>query len=151
MITGKMKHNTHLPQNEFRHLVPHTDKMLLIDTVRNWTQETIETSTRSHQALDNPLRLNGKLSSVHLIEYGAQTMALHCGLLTGKAQPGVLGAVKNAHFYIDDLDEIDCELVIKATAEIQLTNGAVYQFTVYDDCNKLLLKARATVIHLLSN
>lgn len=137
-----------LERNDFANLVPHTGTMLLIDQVLSWNQEQITTRCVSHQNPDHPLRLNGRLSSIHLIEYGAQTMAVHCGLLTGRAQPGFLAAVRAAHFYIDDLDSIKDALIICATAELQLANGAVYQFLVSDSHNTLLLDARATVVHL---
>jgi predicted hotdog family 3-hydroxylacyl-ACP dehydratase len=148
MITGKTNLNQKLSQAAFKNLVPHSGLMLLIDRVESWTQKQITTCSCSHQNLDNPLRLAGTLSSLHLIEYGAQTMAIHCGLLTGKAQTGFLAAVKNARFYIDNLDTVNGELVINAKAELQLSKGAVYQFTVSDSSSKLLLTAQATVIHL---
>lgn len=137
-----------LQQSEFQHLVPHTGTMLLIDQVLSWSQEQITTRCISHQNPQHPLRLNGKLSALHLIEYGAQTMAVHCGLLTGRSHPGFLAAVRAAHFYIDDLDSVADALIICATAELQLENGAVYEFRVSDTNNTLLLDARATVVHL---
>lgn len=148
MTIGKMNRDKTLPQAAFRHLVPHASDMLLIDEVRDWTQETIITASRSHRKPDNPLRLDGRLSSVHLIEYGAQSMAIHCGLLTGKAHPGFLAAVRSAHFHVDDLYDAGEELIIHAQAQMQLPNGAVYQFVIDDNDNNLLLEARATVIHL---
>jgi predicted hotdog family 3-hydroxylacyl-ACP dehydratase len=148
MIIGKMSSNKPLPQSTFQHLVPHTGTMLLIDEVLNWDSEQITTRSFSHHNLKHPLRLHGKLSSIHLIEYGAQTMAVHCGLLTGCAHPGFLAAVRAAHFYVDDLDNMTDALIIQATAELQLEKGAVYQFRISDTQNTLLLDARATVVHL---
>jgi predicted hotdog family 3-hydroxylacyl-ACP dehydratase len=148
MITGKMNLNQKLSKTAFKTLVPHSGKMLLIDSVESWTQEQIITCSYSHQNPDNPLRLAGVLSSLHLIEYGAQTMAIHCGLLTGKAQTGFLAAVKDAEFYIDYLDQVDGALMIKAIAQLQLPKGAVYKISVHNEGNKLLLTAQATVVHL---
>ena len=147
MIIGKMNLNQPLSQTAFKTLVPHSGLMLLIDSVESWTEEYITTRSYSHQNADNPLRLAGTLSSLHLIEYGAQTMAIHCGLLTDKAQTGFLAAIKGANFYIDNLDEIESELIIKATAKLQSPKGAVYEFSVNGD-NQLLLTAQATVVHL---
>ncbi len=148
MITGKMNLNQTLSQATFKNLMPHSELMLLIDRVESWTQEQIITRSCSHQNPDNPLRLAGVLSSLHLIEYGAQTMAIHCGLLTGKAPLGFLAAVKEASFYINSLDDVKSELIIKATSQLQSPKGAVYQFSVNDGDNQLLLTAQATVIHL---
>ncbi|NOQ35132.1 MAG: hypothetical protein GQ569_04470 [Methylococcaceae bacterium] len=143
-----MSNNQRLLQSEFKNLVPHAGMMLLIDEVQSWTENNIITRSHSHQNPDNPLRLNGKLSSLHLIEYGAQTMAIHCGLLTGNARAGFLAAVRAAHFYIDVLDDVESELIINATAELQMSKGAVYQFSVSDNDNNLLIEARTTVVHL---
>lgn len=148
MIIGKMNSNKPLLQSEFAHLVPHSGTMLLIDEILHWDLNQIITRCISHQNPAHPLRLQGKLSAIHLIEYGAQTMAVHCGLLTGYAHPGFLAAVRAAHFYVDDLDSLKDALIIQATAELQLANGAVYQFRVSDIHNTLLLDARATVVHL---
>jgi predicted hotdog family 3-hydroxylacyl-ACP dehydratase len=148
MITGKMSGNRILSQSEFAHLVPHSGSMLLIDEVLSWSQDQIVTRCISHQNPHHPLRLHGKLSAIHLIEYGAQTMAVHCGLLTGRAHPGFLAAVRAVNFYVDDLDSIKDALIIKACAELQLQNGAVYYFSVTDIHGATLLDARATVVHL---
>ena len=148
MIFGKMKFNQFLLQADFKHLVPHSGTMLLVDEVISWTDECIITRSFSHQNPKNPLRLNGVLSSLHLIEYGAQSMAIHCGLLTGNARAGFLASIKDAHFYVDYLDDVVSGLIITAKAELQLQNGAVYQFSISDENKALLVDARATVIHL---
>ncbi len=148
MSTGKMSFNQQLSQVAFKNLVPHSGLMLLIDSVESWTTKHITTRSYTHQNPNNPLRLAGELSSLHLIEYGAQTMAIHCGLLTGNAQTGFLAAVKGAEFYIDCLDKIETELIIKASAQLQLAKGAVYDFKINDSNNQLLLTAQATVVHL---
>ena len=148
MIIGKMNSDKPLRRSEFEHLVPHAGSMLLIDEVLTWNREQITTRCLSHQNPAHPLRLNGQLSALHLIEYGAQTMAVHCGLLTGRAHPGFLAAVRAAHFYVDDLDLVKDALIIQATAELQLEKGAVYHMLISDIHNTLLLDARATVVHL---
>lgn len=148
MIIGKMNSDKVLPKTEFAHLVPHAGTMLLIDEVLSWDTQQITTRCISHQNPNHPLRLQGKLSALHLIEYGAQTMAVHCGLLTGRAHPGFLAAVRAAHFYIDELDLVTDALIIQATAELHLEKGAVYHFLIRDIHNNVLLDARATVVHL---
>ncbi len=141
--------NEHKPinQTQFAHLIPHAGSMMLIDQVDSWTDKQINCSTQSHLASDNPLRLNNSLSAMHLIEYGAQSMAIHGGLLSGKSSPGFLAAVRGAHFHIDNLDTITSPLHIEANAELKIENGAVYAFRITDSHNFLLLDARATVIH----
>jgi len=147
MITGKNMKNSVLNKTQFAHLIPHSDSMSLIDQVDSWADNKINCTTRSHLAADNPLRLNNCLSAMHLIEYGAQSMAIHGGLLSGHSSPGYLAAVRGAHFHIDTLDNIKGALHIQAQAELKIANGAVYAFAIYDDKKNLLLDARATVIH----
>lgn len=147
MTTGKMMQNKILNQCDFSHLIPHAGSMSLIDQVNSWGDTEISCTTLSHLADDNPLRLNNSLSAMHLIEYGAQSMAIHGGLLSGKASPGFLAAVRGAHFHIDNLDHITSALNITASAELKIENGAVYSFRITDSHNTLLLDARATVIH----
>jgi predicted hotdog family 3-hydroxylacyl-ACP dehydratase len=120
--------------------------MLLIDTVKCWTSTRITTTSYSHKNPNNPLCLKGSLSSLHLIEYGAQSIAIHCGLLTHKAQEGFLATVKNAHFYVKTLHDLHSELLIESIAEHQSPQGAVYQLKIQAD-NLLLFTAQTTVIH----
>ena len=148
MIIGRMMDNKTLTQAQFAHLIPHAGSMMLIDQVDSWNNKQINCITRSHLASDNPLRLNNSLSIMHLIEYGAQTMAIHGGLLSGKSSPGFLAAVRGAHFHIVTLDSITSSLHIEACAELKIENGAVYSFRITDAQDTLLLDARATVIHI---
>jgi len=149
MITGRKRMlNKRLNQAEFANLIPHAGNMILIDQVEDWGDKFIICNTISHMAKDNPLRLNGILSSIHLIEYGAQAMAIHGGLLTGKASPGFLAAARGVHFHIDCLDQIQGPMIISAQAELKIKNGAVYEFHITDSTNTLLVDARATVINI---
>lgn len=148
MIIVRMMDNKTLTQAQFAHLIPHAGSMMLIDQVDSWNNKQINCITRSHLASDNPLRLNNSLSIMHLIEYGAQTMAIHGGLLSGKSSQGFLAAVRGAHFHIVTLDSITSSLHIVANAELKIENGAVYSFRITDAQDTLLLDARATVIHI---
>ena len=147
MTIGSKMNNTPLYRAEFAHLVPHAGSMVLIDQVDSWSNKKIHCTTQSHLASDNPLLLDNCLSAMHLIEYGAQSMAIHGGLLSGKSSPGFLAAVRGAHFHVDNLDTITSSLHIVARAELKIENGAVYSFHITDDQDTLLLDARATVIH----
>jgi predicted hotdog family 3-hydroxylacyl-ACP dehydratase len=138
-----------LSRGQFEHLIPHVGSMALIDTVESWSEQHIICRTGTHQNVENPLRLDGALSAIHLLEYGAQAMAIHGGLLSGKASPGFLAAVRGAHFYVTRLDDIPGELNVQADAELKIQNGAVYQFRVTDSNNTVLIDARATVIYKL--
>ena len=147
MIIGRVMQNKPLYQENFAHLIPHAGRMMLIDQVCSWSTHRIHCISDSHLESDHPLRLHGSLSVMHLIEYGAQTMAIHGGLLSGKSSPGFLAAVRGAHFHINTLDSVTSSLHIIANAELKIENGAVYSFCITDAQDTLLLDARATVIH----
>jgi predicted hotdog family 3-hydroxylacyl-ACP dehydratase len=148
MITGKMKNkNKKLNKAQIEHLIPHCGNMILIDNVDSWEAAKIHCRSNSHRLASNPLRLDGKLSAIHLLEYGAQAIAIHGGLLVDTARPGFLAAIRDAHFYIDSLDSIESTITINASAEIKTENGVIYKFSIYDAQQKLLLAARATIIH----
>jgi len=147
MTIGNVMTTKALDKTQFAHLIPHTGSMSLIDRVESWTDKQINCITKSHLTKDNPLRLNNSLSAMNLIEYGAQSMAIHGGLLSGHCSPGYLAAVRGVHFYIDSLDTIKGALHIVAKAELKIDNGAVYAFSIVDNQQNLLLDARATVIH----
>ncbi|MGR8934617.1 MAG: phosphotransferase [Gammaproteobacteria bacterium] len=128
-------------------LLPHAGDMLLIDRVIAWDERRIRCRSDSHRKSDHPLRLQGRLSALHLIEYGAQAMGIHGGLLQGGARPGYLAAIRNARLGVDHLDAIEGSLHIEAAALGQSDQGAIYQLDIRDAQGRLLLNARATVMH----
>ena len=132
----------------FQDLIPHEGSMVLIDQVNDWDLNKISCSTRSHLLSNNPLMLNNSLSSIHLIEYGAQAMAIHRGLLTGESLQGFLAAVRDAKFFIDNLDNVHGALYIQAIFELKINDNVVYTINVTDENNAPLLEARASVVHV---
>ncbi len=141
MTTGKNKN-----KQDIEAIIPHSGKMCLIEQVDWWDIDNIACRTTSHRDLQNPLRLNGELSAINLLEYGAQAIAIHGGLLSKAKIHGFLAAIRNAKLHITRIDTLDCEIIIKAKAEIKTENGAVYEFVISAD-DKLLVEARATVIN----
>ncbi len=136
-----------LNRQELEQLIPHAGTMCLIDRVEVWDRNTICCISRTHLAQNNPLRYEGKLSAHHLLEYGAQAMAIHGGLLRKSASPGFLAAIRNVKIYADNLDDVRSKLVINASAKIKTENGVIYEFSITDARQKRLLSARATVIN----
>jgi predicted hotdog family 3-hydroxylacyl-ACP dehydratase len=111
-------------------LLPHAGTARMIERVVAWDATSITTATSTHRAPGNPLRSDGRLASVHLIEYGAQTMALHGGLRERerglRALPALLVSVRDfraARAFIDDLPG-DLLLV----ARVLLTTPASWQY-----------------------
>ena len=132
----------------FQDLIPHEGSMVLIDQVDDWDLNKISCSSRSHLLSNNPLMVNNSLSAMHLIEYGAQAMAIHRGLLTGESLQGFLAAVRDAKFFIDNLDNVHGALYIQAIFELKINDNVVYTINVTDENNAPLLEARASVVHV---
>jgi predicted hotdog family 3-hydroxylacyl-ACP dehydratase len=103
---------------ELCHLIPHSEKMCLLDTVKQWDSDSIVCITQTHQKNDNPLRNNGSLPVSALIEYGAQAMAVHGALiakdLTEQIQEGYLAALKNVNFYQQTIESLSHCLTVSS-------------------------------------
>ncbi len=138
-----------IQKDELCGLIPHTGTMCLLDQVESWDEEHIVCNTLTHQLTDNPLRKNEHLHVVHGLEYGAQAMAVHGGLLARKnnekMKPGYLVAIRNAKFHIDHLESIKTALTVKAHQLLVSDGSLIYEYSISSD-DKILLEARATVI-----
>lgn len=76
-----------LTKSEIEALIPHAGGMCLLEKVFAYSSDEIICQTRSHLLADNPLKNNGILSRMHLIEYGAQAIAIHGGLMQRDVNP----------------------------------------------------------------
>ncbi|RLW63756.1 MAG: hypothetical protein B6D73_13215 [gamma proteobacterium symbiont of Stewartia floridana] len=134
---------------ELYNLLPHAGSMRLIDKVIDWDQSQIQCQTSSHCHADNPLRNNGQLSAVHAAEYGAQTMALHGGLLarqSGQQQPGgYLVSLRGVKLHVRQLNELDAPLQIQATQLLADRGNMLYDFVLKTE-SVLVAEGRAAVI-----
>ncbi|UCE90426.1 MAG: hypothetical protein JSW10_06340, partial [Pseudomonadota bacterium] len=70
-----------IERDELCSLIPHAGTMCLLHTVEQWDEVSIVCTAISHHEADNPLCSKGALGAVHALEYGAQAMAVHGGLL----------------------------------------------------------------------
>lgn len=134
-----------LSRGEIASLIPHHGDMLLIDSVRDWNDETIVCASNGHQNTNNPLRRGGILPVASGIEFCGQAMAIH-GALVGMARDrkGVLVALRDVRFAVQRLDAGEGELLIEATSITRSTNVSSYGFSL--KCTgKNLLSGRATV------
>jgi predicted hotdog family 3-hydroxylacyl-ACP dehydratase len=112
-------------------LLPHRGQARLIERVVTWNETDIEVRTATHRSLDNPLRHEGRLAGVHLIEYGAQAMALHGALLRvaagGQPKSALLVSARNFAMRRDFIDTLGGELTI--TAQLQLATESSWQYS----------------------
>lgn len=139
-----------LPQAQWRGLIPHQGSMCLLEQVLRWDDHSIRCATRSHADPGNPLRRAGRLSALHLAEYGAQAMAIHGGLQAARenrrAPPGYLASLRDLKLNIEFLEQVTDELVIEAELLTSGETGWMYRFQAQAD-GRVLASGRVSVMH----
>ena len=123
-------------------LIPHHGAMCLLDTVERWDDTSVMCTTTSHRDTTNPLRRDNQLEAICGLEYAAQAMAVHVGLLEqGKEHRltvGYLGAVKNLMLHATRLDDVKRDLTVQATRLVGEAGSFIYAFRVSVERQKLL-------------
>jgi len=130
-------------------LIPHAGSMCLLEGVIDWNSGEIHCSALSHTDPANPLRSKAGLASVHLLEYGAQAMAVHGGLLARESGtrvlPGYLAALHDVVLQQEFIDQITAPLTIHAHMIASLADSFMYRFSISAE-HIALASSRATVI-----
>lgn len=134
-----------LGPDEIAGLIPHAGSMVLLDEVLDWTEADILCTTCSHSRLDNPLRDEDGLAAVCGIEYGAQAIAVHGGLMSGGKRAGFLVNLKNVRFSVERLDDVAGALEISAKVLHREKDGFIYSFAVAAGDHELV-GGRATIL-----
>jgi predicted hotdog family 3-hydroxylacyl-ACP dehydratase len=134
---------------ELCELIPHWGPMCLISTLMDWDEERIRCRSESHRSRDNPLRHQGRLHSVHAIEYGAQAAAIHAGL-NGRERgslprPAVLAGASGVDLRVTRLDDLQGALEIWARCMVALGDNAIYEFSV-GHAGQTLAKGRLILV-----
>lgn len=123
-----------LTKEELSAFLPHTGSMRLIDSVESWDASAIRCRTRSHHDPANPLRHGTRLEAVTGLEYAAQAMGVHVGLLNRERSTdgliGYVGGVKDVVLSVDQLDECPAELTIDASRLFEGGDSFLYQFSI---------------------
>ena len=142
-------HTVPINRDELCSLIPHAGTMCLLHTVECWDAESIVCTAISHHDTDNPLCNNGALGAVHALEYGAQAMAVHGGLLAREkgatAPPGYLAALRNAQLHVERLDALDEALQVEARCVMADGGNLIYAISISAG-DIPVASARATVI-----
>jgi predicted hotdog family 3-hydroxylacyl-ACP dehydratase len=129
--------------------IPHQGRMCLLDRVLFWDSSCIECASNTHRAPDHPLRAHGRLGAACLIEYAAQAMAVHGALL--QPQPrganafGMLTSARAVELFVDRLDQVAGELLIRAERQHGDARAALYAFRVRDG-EHLLAQGRLSLL-----
>lgn len=98
-------------------LIPHGDAMCLLDGVVHWDADHIQCTSRSHRAVDNPLRVAGRIPALCGIEYAAQAMAVHGGLagkVGSRPRAGYLASLRDVECSRESLDDLEGDLTVEA-------------------------------------
>lgn len=121
-----------MDRNDICGLIPHSGNMCLLDKVMSWDEEKIHCCALSHRDPDNPLRRDGHLSTVNLIEYGAQAMAVHGALLAlqedRKVESGFLLTLSDIHLDTGCLPDTDAPMEIGASLIAAVSGISRYRF-----------------------
>ena len=130
-------------------LIPHAGAMCLLDAVTEWDEDAIVCVTNTHRDPANPLRLRGRLAAIHAFEYGAQAAAVHGGLCARTvgqtAPPGYLAALRDARWFVADLDSIAAPLEITAHQLLNEAGRCIYAIRV-DAGGQTLAEARIIIV-----
>jgi predicted hotdog family 3-hydroxylacyl-ACP dehydratase len=133
--------------------IPHAGKMCLLDRVVAWSDESIHCVATSHLDPNNPLRANGRLTTLCGIEYAAQAMAVHGSLIgTARRRPrvGLLASVRNVAAYVERLDTLEGPLSVEAERMSGVADNVLYRFALHCS-DRPVLSGRAAVILDASN
>ena len=113
-------------------LVPHAGCMCLLERIVALDRHGICCSTSTHRAASNPLRHAGRLSALHLAEYGAQAMAAHGSVQdpagSSVRRAGMLVSIRDLELRVERLDDIAEDLVITAHSRLAQAGGLIYDF-----------------------
>lgn len=108
--------------------------MRLLDAVEAWDETTIRCRTATHRDPNHPLRSRGRLSVSVGLEYAAQAMGVHAGLLDRdhrvEGRIGYVGSVRDVVFTADRLDDTDVDLMVNAIRLAEGDQSYMYRFTV---------------------
>jgi predicted hotdog family 3-hydroxylacyl-ACP dehydratase len=129
-------------------LIPHAGGMCLLERVESWSVRGICCLSASHRRRDHPLRRDGVLASIHLLEYAAQATAVHGALLEGsgtRAPLKYLAGARDFSLHVDSLDEVTAELRIDAECLQCLSGSGLYAFKVSAG-GRFLAAGRLTVV-----
>lgn len=139
-------------------LVPHSDRMALLDDIVDWQDESLHGRSRLAPPAEHPLADAEGLPASILIEYAAQATAAHGTLLAGRQAgagsspaPGRLVALRDVELLsasrqLHDVTALDVH-VERLHAD---ASGAIYQFRVLTNDQRLLVRGRLS-IHALQS
>ncbi|MEZ5436241.1 MAG: hypothetical protein R3E67_06875 [Pseudomonadales bacterium] len=125
-------------------LIPHAGSMCLLSGIDFFDAQRIVCRASSHRDSHNPLRHADQLSTQAGIEYAAQAVAVHGGLLTRQvdthAAPrgGMIAVLTDVRWQVERLDTLRADLTVSAERIAELPQGLQYRFALYAEQQELL-------------
>ena len=143
-----------IEHDELCSLISHSFDMCLLERVEFWNEDQIVCYSHSHLSSTNPLRREQTLSSIHLLEYAAQAMAVHGGLHGRKKgikiTEGYLAALRDVNIHLCELSDIKSELRIDVKKILSQDGNMIYTFSA-SSAETELVSGRATVVAISHN
>jgi predicted hotdog family 3-hydroxylacyl-ACP dehydratase len=144
-----MTHPQNINRDAIEALIPHRGTMCLLERLESWDAGAIHCTTSTHRLSDNPLRTASGLMAPNAIEYAAQAMALHGGLLMAEGETpsaGFIASVRNVRFAVTRLDDVPGDLQVRAKRLSGDARQVLYEFSVTDANGAALADGRAVVV-----
>ena len=146
-----MFNDLELAQIKVETLIPHSGGMCLLEKIMECSPEKIICQTQTHLDESNPLKIEGSLSKMHLIEYGAQAVAVHGGLIErlslSKLEPrlGYIALLKSIKW--GTIDPASPFLEVKAHFITANDMSKLYEFYVMDAVQQCVCSGQVMVVH----
>jgi predicted hotdog family 3-hydroxylacyl-ACP dehydratase len=145
-----------LTQIDIPSLIPHQRGMCLLDAVVSWDDTRIRCRASGHRNPLHPLRGEFGLPAVCGIEYAAQAIAVHGGLMAadkmsadnpafGAPAVGYLANAKDVTWTVDRLDDLEADLLIDAEQLISESGRSIYAFSLSAG-GRALMQGRVAVV-----
>ena len=129
--------------------IPHSGSMCLLSRLESWSASAIHCTSTTHRDPHNPLRSATGLLAPCAIEYAAQAMALHGGLIAAEgSEPsaGFLASARSVRFAVARLDTIEGALHLHAERVSGDERQILYQFALKDARGQPVADGRAVVV-----
>ena len=142
-----------IDKSEIARRIPHAGAMNLLDSVIDWSVESIRCRAISHRDADNPLRVDGTLYAISGVEYASQAMAVHgalSGTVAGRPRAGYLASLRDVVCHRATLDGDHDELTVYAESLMGDDTRVMYAFSVSAG-EETIISGRATVVLDISN
>jgi predicted hotdog family 3-hydroxylacyl-ACP dehydratase len=129
-----------LNKTQIAAMIPHGPSMCLLDEVVSWDSSSIHCRSNTFATVQNPLFENDHLDTVLLVEYAAQSAAIHASLCQsslGTQRPAYIGAVKDVEL-LARISENFSSLEIHMNCLLQSDKGAIYEMLVLQNIQPLI-------------